>query len=198
MGVNHECQEGALSRQPVSRDPTRSNFGPVHVGPVASEHGRAAEVQGGFQAAADTSALIRVGCCREHAKRRQSIKDRYESRRSATKLISPRRSAAPNDVARPIYDEVPQAIFICKKAVFFQRKELHWSPPSSLKRRLSRERAHDKHSEKTWRRCSGCSRMRTNARSVGGVERRQSSPGRAPGGNLLLQVFWGSSWCAVP
>ena len=50
MGVNHECQEGALSRQPVSRDPTRSNFGPVHVGPVASELGKAAEPQGGFQA----------------------------------------------------------------------------------------------------------------------------------------------------
>ena len=126
------------------------------------------------------------------------VKDRYESRRSATKLISPRRSAAPNDVARPIYDEVPQAIFICKKAVFFQRKELHWSPPSRLNRRLSRERAHDKHSEKTWRSCSGCNRMRTNARSVGRVERRQSSPGRAPGGNLLLQVFLGSSWCVVP
>ena len=34
----------------VSRDPARSNFVPVRVGPVASELGRAAEPQAGFQA----------------------------------------------------------------------------------------------------------------------------------------------------
>ena len=116
---------------------------------------------------------------------------RVERPRSATKPISTRRSAAPDDVARPIYDEVPQAIFICKKAVFFQRKELHWSPPSRLNRRLSRERAHDKHSEKTWRSCSGCNRMRTNARSVGRVERRQSSLGEPPGEICSSRFFWG-------
>ena len=165
-------------------------LGPVL--PLSSRDGAAAG--GGGHVGIDSSWILP----RARQTPPKHIKDRYESRRSATKLISPRRSAAPNDVARPIYDEVPQAIFICKKAVFFQRKELHWSPPSRLNRRLSRERAHDKHSEKTVWRCSGCNRMRTNARSVGRVERRQSSPGRAPGGNLLLQVFWGSSWCVVP
>ena len=168
----------------------------MHVGPVASEHGRAAEVQGGFQA--DGRARGGTGRGAPSAmSRKRAIADSRRPR-SATKLIFARRSAAPNDVARPIYEEVPQAIFICKKAVFFQRKELHWSPPSRLNRRLSRERAHDKHSEKTVWRCSGCNRMRTNARSVGRVERRQSSPGRAPGGNLLHQVFLGSSWCVIP
>ena len=158
-------------------------LGPVL--PLSSRDGAAAG--GGGHVGIDSSWILP----RARQTPPKHIKDRYESRRSATKLISPRRSAAPNDVARPIYDEVPQAIFICKKAVFFQRKELHWSPPSSLKRRLSRERAHDKHSEKTVWRCSGCNRMRTNARSVGRVERRQSSLGEPPGEICSTRFFGG-------